>query len=322
MSVDKSVDKSWLKLKRALDTVISCPTCRGHLSFSTEGMNIECEGCGSRFPIVDGIPIFLSGSPTAQESEIIFRDNLATKNQGIGRDGILNLVSRHHCIPVMYRRAIDFTKRMKKGDWILDIGIGYGWHWNNSDLNGANVLGIDSSLESLRVAKELLSDNEGNVVLVCADASLMPVAEAVISGVWSVQVFQHFPSLTLDAVKKELKRVTKPTSTYEIYNLHPAWIERFLYRIAGRKYHTSGTVGLMELNRLTVKEWLNFWSDLSDGQQVTFGYSELFFHPNFRLRPRPYPLETEYLLTTAFPGLASLIARQSHVKIERIVRPN
>jgi uncharacterized protein YbaR (Trm112 family) len=37
---------------------IVCPACRQSLQF--EGAWIRCEGCGKRYPVVDGIPVLLA----------------------------------------------------------------------------------------------------------------------------------------------------------------------------------------------------------------------------------------------------------------------
>jgi hypothetical protein len=37
---------------------IVCPVCRQSLQF--EGAWIRCQGCGKRYPIVDGIPVLLA----------------------------------------------------------------------------------------------------------------------------------------------------------------------------------------------------------------------------------------------------------------------
>jgi len=37
---------------------IVCPVCRQSLQF--EGAWIRCQGCGKRYPIVDGIPVLIA----------------------------------------------------------------------------------------------------------------------------------------------------------------------------------------------------------------------------------------------------------------------
>jgi hypothetical protein len=71
----------------------------------------------------------------------------------------------------------------------------------------------------------------------------------------------------------------------------------------------------MELNRLGSGEWLAEWRSLA-GADARVTYSELFFHPEFGLRPRPYPLAVERLIARGAPALAATIARQVDVRVE------
>jgi uncharacterized protein len=37
---------------------LACPVCMGHLRRG--GSNLQCEGCGRAYPIVDGIPVLIA----------------------------------------------------------------------------------------------------------------------------------------------------------------------------------------------------------------------------------------------------------------------
>ncbi|WP_213804469.1 Trm112 family protein [Granulicella sp. dw_53] len=39
---------------------LACPVC--HASLQLEGSAILCTGCSRRYPVVDGLPVLLSGS--------------------------------------------------------------------------------------------------------------------------------------------------------------------------------------------------------------------------------------------------------------------
>lgn len=53
------------KLAAALVDLLSCPACEGALR--AEGDATKCEGCGARYPIVDGVLDFLA--PPSHDSK-------------------------------------------------------------------------------------------------------------------------------------------------------------------------------------------------------------------------------------------------------------
>lgn len=303
-------------LRRVVEEVLCCPRCRGKLALEANGRTMPCQGCAAAYPIHEGIPVLLPDGPVVQERERRFRDALAAEQAAQDGQAVLEVVGRHHCVPVMRRHAARFRARFTPDTWVLDVGIGYGWHWTRPG-EGARILGIDFSLGNLTLARRLLGEDREDVVLVCADAEALPLRDHTMTGLWSVQAFQHFPQEVLRAVLHELERVLKAACVIEVYNLHPAALHRTLSRLLGKRLHGRGPLGEMELNRLAVREWVEVWRTFRGGRsQIHAGYSELFFHPDLRLRPRRYPTRLEAALAGYAPALASLIARQAQLRIE------
>jgi uncharacterized protein YbaR (Trm112 family) len=312
---DLTVSTNQGALLHALEHVLACPACQGSLALSFEGAELRCGGCAATYPVIDGIPVFLAGVEIPQEDERRFRDAVSNGCPEGDRQEILAVIARYHCIPVMRRAASAFRAGVRPTEWILDIGVGWGWHWEASG-PGAPVLGIDMSLQGLRVARRLLG-SESRVVLVCADAGNLPVKPASITGVWSVQTFQHFPDAVLDRVVAGLDRVLRDEFVLQVHNYHRALLHRIAYWLAGRPLPRRSRAGALELRRWTPQEWLAAWHGLhrpSRTQRV--GYSELFFHPDLDLKPRRYPLRLERFIAERLPRLAAAIARQAHVRIE------
>lgn len=298
----------------AIDEVLACPACIGHLTCN-DPTRLVCEGCGAVYPVDDGIPIFRDSGSGDQESERRFRDRVATEYAECDPRELLEIVERHHCISAMRWRSARFARGFASEDWLLDVGIGWGWHWLGH-AEGARVLGIDMSIGNLRLARRLLGDEADSVVLVCADAAALPLRRRSMAGLWSVQVFQHMPDDVLARAKAELDRVLTGRFRMEISNLNPALLHRVVYRLTGRRLHRRGRIGEMELVRRSAREWAGVWSDFRRGRcRMSVGYSELFFHPDLRLRPRPYPLRLERVLA-GVPALAGMIARQIDVRVE------
>ena len=302
-------------LETALREVLACPECRGTLARGPRGETLRCTACAAEFPLVEGIPVFTRGSPGPQEDERLFRDRLAQEELRGGTQNLRAVAGEHHCIPVMGKYAASFRSRFSTRDWILDIGTGYAWPWAGTP-GGPPVIGIDLSLGNLLLAKRLLGKSDP-VLLLCADASRLPLRGGMISGVWSVQAFQLFPELVFRKMQEELDRVLKPRFLLESHHLHPAPLYRILYRLRGKRLHLRGRCGPFETNRLTLYEWRSRWASFRKGTlEITGGYSELFFHPEMGLRPRPYPVGLERWLASRVPALAGTIARQGILRVE------
>jgi hypothetical protein len=305
-----------VSLLQAIEEVLACPVCKGKLVLTDEGASLGCTSCQAAYPVLDGIPMLLPPDLLAQEEERRYRDAVAEKFLRSDRLQLLEEVGRHHSIAVMLKKSREFLQKFQPHDWILDLGIGWGWHWDRDDLN-VKILGVDMSSRNLILAKHLLGNND-QVVLVCADGALLPVRDRTISGAWSVQVFQHFPPQVLDRVQTELARVLKEdVFAMEIYNLNPPLIHKLIYRLLGRKIHLRGKLGEMVLNRFSAREWREIWQNFRRGNvEISHSYSELFFHPEFRLQPQCYPMKLEHWLARRLPGLAAVFARQVQVRLE------
>ena len=216
---------------------------------------------------------------------------------------------------MMGRHAGSFRNRFSGQDWILDIGTGYSWPWQEA-AGGPPVIGIDLSLGNLLLAKRLLGQSSP-VLLLCADASRLPLRDEVISGVWSAQAFQLFPDPVFSKMQRELDRVLKARFLLESHHLHPSPMYHALYRMRGKRLHVRGRCGPFETCRLTLPEWSGRWSSFRNGKvRITGGYSELFFHPEMGIRPRPYPMRLEQWLASRVPALAGIIARQGILRVE------
>jgi len=309
-------DAQWRMLRIAAESVLVCPDCKGPLDVEGERSAVRCSQCRRAYPVQQGIPILLTGRESAQKEELRWRNAVAAPYLHSSRDALFELIGKHHCMPIMRQHAETFRRRFAPQEWILDIGVGLGWHWSADD-TGACVLGVDASIGNLLLARRVLGPANHRVALVCADAAALPLRERSMSGVWSVQVFQHFSGTVLSSVLRELDRVLHERFAMEIYNLHPALLLRAVYRLFGRRLHCHGATTYMELNRLAPKGWMQIWRQFRGGSvRTSHGYSELFFHPDLRCRPSPYPAGVETALAVYAPALAGLFARQAQVRIE------
>jgi len=302
-------------LSQAIEDVLVCPACRGTLILEGNHQLI-CIGCDRYYPIQNGIPIFLLSGTSLQDHEKRFRDAIAAEHINRSRYDLIRLAAEHHCIPVMRLHAEHFRSRLSQKLWMLDVGIGYGWHWSEMVDEKVRIVGIDMSLGNLLIAKKILG-TDSNVLLVCADASELPIRDKSISGVWSVQTIQHFPDIVFDRFQQEMNRILSATFIMEIYNLQPALLHRLIYRLFGKHLHRRGRSGEWELSRLSMVEWIKKWHAFRPERMcMDFQYSELFFHPDFHVRPERYPVRLEQFISRRLSGLASLFARQGQIRIK------
>ena len=269
--------------------------------------------------MVDGIPFFTHRSPGLQEEEKRFRNAAADLQLRQGSQDLLGVAGRHHCLPIMGDHARSFRRRFPTQEWLLDIGTGYAWPWKNAS-EGAAILAVDISMGNLLLAKRLLGES-GSVLLLCADAAHLPVSGKAVSGIWSVQAFQHFPKPVFRQAQRELDRILKKEFLMEFHHLHPAALYQLIWRLRGKKLPLRGRSGPFETNRLSLPEWQARWAGFREGRpEISCAYSELFFHPELGLRPRPYPLALERWLASRAPTLAGIIARQGFLRVETALR--
>ena len=302
-------------LENALQDVLACPACKMRLTLEGGNTSVSCALCQRIYPIIDDIIVFLGNETLDQEDERRFRDIRASKDMERDVLSLFEVIGKHHCIPVMQRQAEEFRRAMEPQEWLLDIGIGYGWHWSAVS-EGTRVIGVDISLGNLKLARRILGDND-SVLLVCADAAMLPIRDKTISSMWSVQAFQHFPQEVFCRVQSELARVLCDEFLMEICNLNPAWLHRMIYYLCGKPFHYQGRLGEVELNRLSAGQLAGVWRPFcKQRSKLSCRYSELFFHPDFHLRTQRYPLWLELFLVAYAPRLAGLFARQVHVRLE------
>lgn len=297
-------------LKKALKEFLICPQCKNNLLFENE-LFLLCKSCQEKYPVKDGIPIFLKAEQQEQERERIFRDSLRYDSFLTDEKDVIKEVAKHHSISVMRQRAESFISKFSASEWVADIGTGFSWHWKNNNPNGCFIFGVDFSIVNLRVAQRFLRDKD-NVLLICADAASLPVKDNSISGIWSVQVFQHFPEAIFKRAKQEVQRILKDKFIVEIINLNPSLFLKVISRLRGRKFNSCKDMGDMELNRLSAKELKKAWGDFKQANSIKFSYSELFFQsPYCRWQ---YPVVMESLISL-FPQIAKYIARQIHLEL-------
>jgi uncharacterized protein YbaR (Trm112 family) len=298
-----------------LHDILLCPNCQGALDILNKNTMLQCNSCSNKYPIKDGIYHLMPSADIQQKEEKLFRDQIAQNHLTAPINKIFQTLGRHHCIPVMQKRASDFRQSFSSNCILLDIGGGWGYHWINT--TGPVILLIDFSLENLLVAKRLLTA-KNRIILLWADASHLPIRSHVINGVWSSQATQCFPPPVMELFISALQRVLRPDHfACEIYNLNDAkliTLANSLGRRCLKKYCQDTGVEIKLTDARSLRDW---FKPICQGAQVDIGYSELFFHPNLKFWPPPmlYPEKLERLLIRLLPSLVRIFARQIQINI-------
>jgi len=105
-----------------------------------------------------------------------------------------------------------------KGKHVLEIGVGGGIDTAEFLRNGAEVVSVDFSQLSVKIANSLLKEAKLNGEILLSDAKLLPFKNSEFDVVYSFGVIHHIPSV--EKVLEEIKRVLRPGGIFMgmVYN--------------------------------------------------------------------------------------------------------
>jgi len=177
-------------MKEALLTPLACPQCRGQLTLKEEvfcGQEIvsgilSCNGCRRTYPIVRGIPRFVSTDNYA--SSFSFEWNRFRTTQ-------LDSVNHRGESESRFQASLDFPLDRLRGMLVLDAGCGMGRFAEVALKYEAKVIGMD-----LSSAVEAASENLGthlDAYFIQADLFAPPFREGTFDLVYSLGVLHHTP---------------------------------------------------------------------------------------------------------------------------------
>jgi len=219
-----------------------------------------------------------------QQAEKVLRERVAARQYG----NHLAFIARHHSIPVMDHEVDRFLSAMPQEALILDVGGCWGWHWRRlaQIRPDVGVLIVDFVRANLEHARKVLGSLvETQIGLMRADATNLPfssatAASAGFDGIWTVQVFQSIPDFALAC--REAHRVLKPGGRFANYSLHITPLNRMIYRLLGKRFHTEGMVeNALHLARANDGQRQSVAEIF--GGEVVDRYTECLFHPDLRL---------------------------------------
>jgi len=109
----------------------------------------------------------------------------------------------------LWRELIPLMKYVRPGDKILDLGCGNGRLFSLLKDRNIEYVGVDSSKELIKIAKE--KNKEGNPKFIVEEALDLPFSENYFDRIYSIAVLHHIPShdFRLEFLR-EVKQILKP----------------------------------------------------------------------------------------------------------------
>jgi 2-polyprenyl-3-methyl-5-hydroxy-6-metoxy-1,4-benzoquinol methylase len=248
---------------------------------------LVCAGCGAEYPVINGIPDLRVAAPAWVDAEADRTRALSLlKLPGIGsgtelayrlfrrRDGWSERDARYRSEqmrthPDRIARELNgwLVETTRQDGPLLDLGCGAGTLLAAAARRGVAGIGIDVSLEWLVVAQRLIAENGGRPVLAAAMAEALPLPDASVGAVISLDVIEHVGDQR--QFLREIDRVMVAggvcaLATPNRFSLTPephigvwgvGWVPRalqraYVRRVSGKAYDYCTLLSAPELRRM------------------------------------------------------------------------
>ena len=214
-------------LDSGLLSLLACPRTGATLHWDGDSLVSEE---GDRYPIVEGIPVFLpeefgeSGSGAATHTRsllnraVLHSPAFVTKNE----DAIEPLVQEFISATGgnLYKRIVgklksypvpDFPAIPDSGDAVLiDVGCHWGRWTIGASRKGFTAIGIDPSLEAVIVAKRVAHKLGSSAKFIAGDGRYLPFRRESVDFIFSFSVLQHFGRSDVERTLAEFRRALRP----------------------------------------------------------------------------------------------------------------
>jgi SAM-dependent methyltransferase len=170
---------------------LACPSCTSPL---VKGNDTFTCGSGHRFPIVDGVPRFVSSEHYARSFGYEWHRHAKTQ---------LDSASGSDRSGAAFRAKTALTRSELDGALVLDVGIGTGRFAEVAMAAGARIVGVDLSR-----AAEVAAANLGEQAWVAqADLFHLPFEEGQFDVVYSIGVLHHTPDTrsAINAIARQVR---------------------------------------------------------------------------------------------------------------------
>ena len=186
-------------------SLLRCPDCGE--PFAPEGEWLACRGAaGHRFPVVDGVPVFLGGAALEEDGQYGRQLEYFDAQFSRYRDYHLDRWRESYLKRLRDARALGGP-----GAPLIDVGVGgSGYTVIEAAKEGRPAIGCDLSLAGLRVARRFAAD-EGvadSTLFVCCSAEALPFASDAFDVALAIAVIEHVPDD--QSALAEMARLLRP----------------------------------------------------------------------------------------------------------------
>ena len=202
-----------------------CP--RDHTPLARTADRLSCTN-GHRYPIVEGVPVFLIEEERPTHFSCAWSLELAeggvgaaAETNGAGVDPVVQSAIAASCGNLykhMVERATEYPIpeiRLPEGHGqrFLELGCSWGRWCVSATRRGYTVVGVDPSLEGVLAAKRVAKTLGVEAEYIVADARHLPFPDRSFDVVFSYSVLQHFAKDDVRTTLAEAGRVLRPGGT-------------------------------------------------------------------------------------------------------------
>ena len=197
-----------------LKLLFACPNC--HLELEKYETYFQCLECckvkETYFPIVDGIPVFMTGAKTDKNQKFWDggwknrRDNADFTFVQIPDIEFKTIIKKNIELTEQDERPLYFLKAGKE-DVILNIGCGLSEASGFAELGYNNYIGLDFSFTAASGSQKNVRRYNNNAITAQANAEQLPIKNKSIDVIYSSGVLHHTPNIT--ETLHEISRVMK-----------------------------------------------------------------------------------------------------------------
>lgn len=190
-------------VQRDLAALLRCPATGSPVVW--DGDEIVATETDRRYPVVDGIPVMVSGELAADPQYDHQRDYFDAEFAAYGAY-------------TLDRWRVSFLRRLGAAGFLaggsaplIDVGVGgSGYTVIEAARQGRPAVGCDLSLEGLRAARRFAEDQgvADRTLFVCCSAEALPFASGVFGAALAIAVLEHVPDDV--AAMGEMARVLRP----------------------------------------------------------------------------------------------------------------
>ena len=198
-----------------IESVWCCPACRGSLVVTAPNTSMRCERCSADFVIIGGVPDLRVARPAWLDIDED-REAAARLDRDFASKSLEATVRAvFEAQPGRSRQQVDMRTRQvlvapgrlatQLDGWLrgatrttgfLDLGCGPGMLLAAAAARGVSGLGIDVSLAWLVVARRMIERHGGQATLCAAFAESLPLRDAQVPGIVSLDVIEHVTDQT------------------------------------------------------------------------------------------------------------------------------